>query len=852
MRTARRRCAGANAPQRAARERRTTCEPARLALTPRELAQLPMSSLPRDIFLPHGANPLAACGTVGELKRVPDKQNGFVLEFVEDSPPARLTIPRPGAEPLNLRHRYVVVEVFTWPDKPLGIELTVKTTDMSSDLERTLILATGCMTPEFARGGGAKAKLPLQAQHPPGAEVTGSYIEACWKLAIIDLDVLIRRAFDGAPYTRLDSVSLVGVCKVASIRAMTFPPPVQPPGPVRLIAIYNPPGALPPAPDAGEAEKIDLEPSDDPESYPGRTPDERKERMAEAKAARAAVLAVEGAKAAEREFLMKAIAKRPPVSEDAQGFIPAGAEGFLPAAPPSEAVPRWQSAVRKLGMANRLGARAGRYPRRDGDPRNHMTNGDFHWGHDADVTDASIFKKVTYTTTGTVADETMTKRSGVASAQELARKLRWGIAGEVADLTGVQIGEVGARLLSFTLPKARSLIELRLPSTGIGDGGVSYLCTALRTMTTLRHVDLRQCDIREKGGIALGGAVEVGCVGIEVLLLGSNPLGPSGVAAIAMALPRNASLVRLDLERTGGGQGLLPLFVVGDRVQFGEPPPPPPPKEDGTAAEKPPAYVVHQRTGRHVQRADAGKDAAALANQQSTLISFGARFEAGLLLDLGKCSKPPRKGVMLNNPPTNAAIEALGITLAQPLISLQHLHLGGNFSGPTQKYLKGVKNGGINRNRLQVLFDGAGDAAAAAEAASLALKEEMRAIAEGVERPTDEAIAIAGLSKLWVPGRPGTLPPEPSFAELDTTEDLGATGDRLETLSGKLGDDDAFDFDDGDFYDPLLDQTIEKMASSPGTFKLEKSQKMSLGQSIAFSMSGAQVSAMAKPPVGGF
>ena len=102
-----------------------------------------------------------------------------------------------------------------------------------------------------------------------------------------------------------------------------------------------------------------------------------------------------------------------------------------------------------------------------------------------------------------------------------------------------------------------------------------------------------------------------------------------------------------------------------------------------------------------------------------------------------------------------------------------------------------------------------------------------------MERPTDEAIAIAGLSKLWVPGRPGTLPPEPSFAELDTTEDLGATGDRLETLSGKLGDDDAFDFDDGDFYDPLLDQTIEKMASSPGTFKLEKSQKMSLDERSA-------------------
>ena len=70
-------------------------------------------------------------------------------------------------------------------------------------------------------------------------------------------------------------------------------------------------------------------------------------------------------------------------------------------------------------------------------------------------------------------------------------------------------------------------------------------------MTTLRLVDLRGCGIGSAGGVALAGAVEVGCVGLSTLLLGGNPLGARGVSSILGALARNVHISRVDLERTG-------------------------------------------------------------------------------------------------------------------------------------------------------------------------------------------------------------------------------------------------------------------------------------------------------------
>ena len=50
-----------------------------------------------------------------------------------------------------------------------------------------------------------------------------------------------------------------------------------------------------------------------------------------------------------------------------------------------------------------------------------------------------------------------------------------------------------------SLPKARALTQLRLAGSAIGDGGVSYVCSALRSMTTLSFVDLRRCGLAAQG-----------------------------------------------------------------------------------------------------------------------------------------------------------------------------------------------------------------------------------------------------------------------------------------------------------------------------------------------------------------
>lgn len=562
--------------------------------------------------------------------------------------------------------------------------------------------------------------------------------------------------------------------------------------------------------------------------------------MATAKAQAAAHSAASDAHDAELTFLKAALQKLPLPSDDAQSIIPSGPPPPTVKAAPSAMPGKLQAAVRKLGMATRLGSAPGRYSRRENDPREHLTvrhaGGDFVAGDDADAATAAVFKRQTPTPTGKIMDEVARTRRGVSAAQELSNKLRWGVAGSVADMSDVPIGDVGARLLSFTLPKARALAELRLARSGVGDGGALYMCTALRCMTTLRHVDMRECEIGTKGAVALAGAIEVGCVGVHTFLLGSNRFGAAGCAALAAALPGNRSLTRFDLERTGAGMGMVPLFARGDSLSF---------EGDGT--------VVHERTGRSVARAD-GADPASLVGARCTLVSF--RSEIGLLIELTAAAKPPRKAAVINVG-TNSAVEALVAALGMPMTSLRHLHLSGNFGTPTRKYLSKCLAAGPNASSLTLLFDHGSTAGDAASAEAEEHAKEMAAIAASVVPPLDAGIAIAAHAKLWVPGRPGDVPPEPSECSAASIDDeAGAAGGdgAARTLSGMFGD-------DGEDDDELLDEAIRETLASPlrmslGTVTanfgdLERSQTMSKSQNTVFALSGARVGAQVKPPEGG-
>ena len=78
---------------------------------------------------------------------------------------------------------------------------------------------------------------------------------------------------------------------------------------------------------------------------------------------------------------------------------------------------------------------------------------------------------------------------------------------------------------------------------------------------------------------------------MRCLLLGSNEIGPKGVAAIVAALPRNPTMARLDLERTGAAFGQVALFRDGERVRLKS------------------GHVVHEGSGRRVPRADGAAQA---------------------------------------------------------------------------------------------------------------------------------------------------------------------------------------------------------------------------------------------------
>ena len=812
----------------------------------------------RQVLLhPHGSSPLAAWDVVGNPKKVQNATHGFVLSCPDSSPPTRLTHPPASAPPLGLRHQYLVVEVRMNPSKPFAIEIGVRDTFR---VKRKLILSAGCKAPELARGGAAKAKLPLISQRP--GESSERVTEAGWRLAVLDLDVLIRHAFDGAPYAFLDSVALVGVCLARSVAAAPAPPQVLPPGPVRLVPIFRPAADFLPAsmPGTTAAATAATASDDDGVSFKaalaaaGASAYLRKEETeAREKAAAAAADADSraAARAAEQEFLVEARRQAPPVSEEPIGFIPAGhAVDALAAAAPSAMPARLQAAVRRLGMLGAV-ASAPHRPRRHGDPRDHATLLDGGGGGDGDA--AAIFARVSVGSRGggsKVADTVLRKRDAMAAAQALACRLRLGTAGEAADLSGLPIGDKGARLLSFVLPRARSLSELRLAGCGLGDSGATYVAAALRMMSTVRVLDLRSSAIGASGGESVAAALAAGCPGLRCLLLGGNELGGRGVGALVRAMAGTASLARLDLERVGATRGQQPLLRDGDVLTLRE------------------GKLIHQRMGRQLARTD-GAPASAFDRQEVTL--HGVKAEIGQPIDLRACGLPALP-VACENVGTNGVLEALCAALAQPLPCLQTLYLGGNhFGAPSRDAVSRATARGPNATRLDVRWAVGSDpldedATAVAAVATAAVGEATAAREEQIARgDVDEGLALAASAKRWTIGggggdggggggrsvgarRPGTCAPEPSlvhsFASTRRSDgDAGACADGAEGPTSE---------NDTDSYTSLDAQGDAAMrhevrAATFAESKLQPSQTMSMTQSVFFALTGGRVDALAKP-----
>ena len=526
-----------------------------------------------------------------------------------------------------------------WGDPILPFAVEVVVCD-AGGVTRTVTLSRDCMAPEMTHGS-PKAKLPLAP--PAGVVLVG----AGWRIVDLDLADLIPRAFDGAVYKQLDGIAVVGACMLRTIDARAESPPVfLVADHVPLVPHYTAPG-LP--------------------------------RVA------AAVYAAVKGEAEDADFGDKAYA------ETTLSFA---------STPRSGSALSWQGATKKLG-SKKLAAAMLRPSsgRRHGDPRTHSTGGfeDVHPAH---------YRRETRLPDGKfVPDTAAVTRSGVAAARELCMRLRRGDAPPTVDMTGVVIGEGGTKLLTCALASrlALSVRSLTLAFNNLGDRGAALLASSLRANFTLTELDLQGCAIGTAGGVALAGAVEVGCPRLGTLVLARNAMGAAGVAALVRAAAVHTGLTLLDLERTGGAMGLRALFRQGDEVRFEASPSPPlahPSARDGAAADPlrttldwgARARIVHVRTGRPVPRLD---DGPAHDGQRARLL--GLREEIiGRMVHVRVAGRAAVMGAFVNVA-TNEALEALRETLLRPVRALRTLRLGGNpFGAAARDELKRVLSAGPN------------------------------------------------------------------------------------------------------------------------------------------------------------
>ena len=516
------------------------------------------------IFVAKGANPLADWQIAGTVrrKRSPDG-DGFVYAMHEGSPATRITLPRKGAAPLDLRHRRLLIELWGDPLLPFAIDVTVRD---SGGITRTLTLSRDCAAPEL-KHGSPKAKLPLRPALSDGP------LEAGWRIVDLELPTLIPRAFDGAAYARLDGLAILGVCELRAVEVRAESPPAfAVKNAVPLLPIFDATPRIGAAAVATDASVVTADDDDDSMLYSASDGGFMRPAERAAAVAAAELRAFEEAKAAAKAAQLEYLQNGPEVSLRAQiaslgdeprAFIPVDEEEGTPARPQPS---KWrsagvQAAVQRLAMLQYM-TDAPRKPRRTDDPRAHATDGGLR-------TDASAYRREKPLSGTIVSDATASVRRGVTTAKELCNALRRGDAGASANLAGVAIGEGGARLLSFALAadRASTLQGLCLWRSDIGDGGARQLASALRVNFALTAVDLRRCGIEEAGGVALAGALETGCAALRSLLLGRNELGPRGVGSIVLAVVHHARLAHLDLEHTAAARGVTPLFRAGDEVR---------------------------------------------------------------------------------------------------------------------------------------------------------------------------------------------------------------------------------------------------------------------------------------------
>jgi hypothetical protein len=117
------------------------------------------------------------------------------------------------------------------------------------------------------------------------------------------------------------------------------------------------------------------------------------------------------------------------------------------------------------------------------------------------------------------------------------------------DLRGCNIRADGAMALAALVTQNRTLTFLGLEWNGVGmlETGVQALCKALATNTSITEVDLRNNSIGPSGGAAIGAMLSSNTA-IRRLDLRWNNLGVNGGRALAAALENNRHVLELEIS----------------------------------------------------------------------------------------------------------------------------------------------------------------------------------------------------------------------------------------------------------------------------------------------------------------
>ena len=130
------------------------------------------------------------------------------------------------------------------------------------------------------------------------------------------------------------------------------------------------------------------------------------------------------------------------------------------------------------------------------------------------------------------------------------------------ELCGNRIAPGDIDALCSLVARCSSLVQLRLPSTGLGCAGAQGLAVVL-THRTLTSLDLRDNGIKEEGMLALGEFLGR-CRTLKELCLQGNACGDAGLAKLVRNLGSStAVLTRLDLRNIMiGHEGIAALAAL--------------------------------------------------------------------------------------------------------------------------------------------------------------------------------------------------------------------------------------------------------------------------------------------------